>query len=328
MKKIYQFLLLIGLFLTFIGCGKSSSNVKHYIDNPTNNEITIEINNEKILIPAKSGIFYEFSYGKNTLNYNENSINFIVKPSSLKPNVIVNPTLSNYIFYKSVYVNKNDARATEEFLEWLNKQTTAETELILDGVLTTLTVPFVTTNELFIEKNKYNWDYYLDEEIPEGLVLTNPIITGRNKSLGNDPNYQAGKFQTVKSKIFREEEFLKFLSNNGIENKISFTSKILNYENIERYKIPEIDLNTIACPEGKKAMIQAVSVFNKWLTLKGSESSKEWEKVNDLSRTVITNKLENECYKENDGDYTYKQQKSILTTVIFKITFLHFVPIE
>lgn len=281
-----------------------------------------------MVIPAKTGIFYEFSYGKNILTYNGNSINFIVKPSSLKPNVIVNPTLSTYIFYKSVYVNKNDARATKEFLEWLNKQTTSETEVILDGTLTTLTVPFITTNELFIEKSKYNWDYYLDEEIPEELILTNPKITNRNKALANDPNYQAGKFQTVKSKIFREEEFLKFLSNGGIENKISFPTKILNYENIERYKVPEINVDIIACPEGKKAMIQAVNIFNKWLTLKGNESKKEWERVNDLSRTVITNKLENECYKENSGDYTYKQQKSILITAIYKITPLHFVPVE
>lgn len=315
MKSINIFfsLLLISLLSIFTSC--TSSSVEHWIDNPTDKEITINIDGADVTIPAKSGINHLFEYGKHTLSYNGSSVNFMVKPSKMK--CFINPTQSNYIFYKNMYINEDDERATESYMDWLEKQISSETQIILNDSLQTLSLPFQVVNDLFIEKTNYNWDYYLDEDIPASVVLKNAVVTRRNRSLANDPNYQAGKFQTVKSKIFREADFFGYLKESGIEDKITFPQNAVKLSELPKVEMPEIDVNKIACPKGRESVELALEHWNKWLTLSGGDFAKEYDDyIGVIWQKILPQSLENECYKEHGGDITYKQASGEVKGVI------------
>lgn len=323
--NIYLLSFLTCLLLGLNSCSQSS--VIHWIENPTDQDITVALDGVNIAVPAKSGIDHEFEYGRHTMTYDGNSVNFIVKPSKMK--CFVNPTQSNYIFYKNMYINEDDERATEEYKTWLQKQITSQTEIIVNDSLVSLSLPFQIVNDLFIEKTKYNWDYHLDESIPANVTLQNAVVTRRNRALANDPNYQAGKFQTVKSKIFREEDFLAYLKESGVEANISFPQNKIPFNELPKVKMAEINLDSIACPPGRQALESALEHWDKWLTLKGADFEKEYEDYISVTRQKeLKPSLENECYREYGGDYSYKQAASKFSGVINPLYNLSFFIVE
>ena len=323
--NIYLSLFLISLLFSFNSCTTKSS-AEHWIDNPTDKEIVINIDGTDITIPAQSGINYNFEFGKHTLTYNGSSVNFMAKPPMMA--CIINPTQSNYIFYKNMYVNEADERATESYMAWLKKQISSETTIILNDSLQTMPLPFQIVNDLFIEEINYNWDYYLEETIPANVVLRDALVTKRNRSLADDPNYQAGKFQTVKSKIFRETEFLDYLKESGVEDNIQFPKNIVRYEELPKVKMATINLDSIACPPGKEAVELALEHWDRLLTLKGTDFAKEYEIVSNLRHNVLTQSLEIRCEKEYDGDYSAKAAMTKVMKVTSSLSYLNFFIVE
>ncbi|MWN05312.1 hypothetical protein [Gilliamella sp. Pas-s95] len=82
------------------------------IDNPTPNEIKVIVDGKELTIPVKSSVNYTFEYGKHTLSYGNQSLNFIAKPSTTDSSGLINSTQSNYIIvillkngHKPVLVN-------------------------------------------------------------------------------------------------------------------------------------------------------------------------------------------------------------------------------
>lgn len=203
MKQIKYILLLI-CSLTLVGCFGSNS-VEHWIDNPTADEIKIAIDDNEIIIPAKSGVNYKFESGKHSLSYNNDSVNFTIDAS--KTSAIINPTLSNYVIYKIVFTKDsligaigNSINSATGKKDDINYKTT----VIINGESQEIEAPFTVINNLFINKDEYKWDYSLNEHIPDSI--------------------KARKFKskTIKTKIFHEDDFFNYLKNTGVEDEISF----------------------------------------------------------------------------------------------------------
>ncbi|OCG39184.1 hypothetical protein A9G28_10040 [Gilliamella sp. Fer1-1] len=94
-----------------MGCFDSgsllSSSIDRMIDNPTVNEIKITIDRKELTILAKLSVNYTFEYGKHTLSYGDQSLNFIVKPSISNTSGLINPTQSNYYLFTTFYTTAN-----------------------------------------------------------------------------------------------------------------------------------------------------------------------------------------------------------------------------
>lgn len=213
MKKIKYFLLLVCSF-TLVGCFESNS-IEHWIDNPTVNEIKIAIDGKELAIPANSGVNYKFESGKHSLSYNNDTVNFNIDPE--KSFAIINPTLSNYVIYKIEYKKDSLLGAISDTIKsgsGKKDDINYTTQAIIDGELQEIEAPFMPVNSLFINKNEYKWDYFLDESIPDSI---------KARKL---------KSKSVKTKIFREDDFSKHMHDIGVEEKISFpanTKKLSDY---------------------------------------------------------------------------------------------------
>lgn len=316
--KIFKYISLFSFTLLLSACFQSGT-ADHWIDNPTDKDIIITIDGTNITVPATSGINYTFEYGNHTLVYKKQTINFIVKPN--KTFGFINPTRSNYVFYKYIYMDKNDPRATEQFLDWLTTQTASETDIIINDTLITQKLPFKIINDLFIEKSDYIWDYYLDDPIPEILILKDVLITRRNRSLQNDLNYKARRFQSVKSKIFRENDFINYLKESGIKENISFPKKPFTFKDLPKIEMVNINLDAIACPPGREAVKTALAHWNKWIKLKGSTFASEYNNfISRLGFDVLTTELRGQCYELYNKDYTYTQASTKILSVTFKLS--------
>ncbi len=130
--KNIKYTLLVTWCLSLVGCFESSL-LDRWIDNPAINEIKLTIDGNELTIPAQSGIEYKFDYGKHTLTYNNDSLNFIVKPAKFGTTSFINSTQSNYFINTVVYSTSNVSqesmikfhkKSSKIFLLWLmvNKQ--------------------------------------------------------------------------------------------------------------------------------------------------------------------------------------------------------------
>ncbi|OCG00818.1 hypothetical protein [Gilliamella sp. wkB112] len=217
MKKIKYFLLLICSF-ALVGCFESKS-IEYWIDNPTATEIKIAIDGKKLAIPAKSGANYKFESGKHNLSYNNDTVNFNIEP--IKSFAIINPTLSNYVIYKIEYKKDSLLGAISDTIKsgsGKKDDINYTTQAIIDGELQEIEAPFMPVNSLFINKDEYKWDYFLDEPIPDSVKL------------------KKFKSKAVKTKIFSEDDFFKHMQDAGLKTKISFlanTKKLSDYSDSE-----------------------------------------------------------------------------------------------
>ncbi len=299
MKRIKFLLIILSSMLTLTACSKPDST-EHWIDNPTAKEIKLKIDDKELTIPAKSGINYKIEYGKHTLSYNNDSVNFFVKPlfsKSLK-NIVqpkitgfINPTQSNYIFYKIVYIDDSSSVATDKFIEDIQRNTEYKTQVIFDGELQEVEVPFTVTNELFIERDKYPWEFFLGEKVPD-------IV-------------EQDKVATVKGKIFREDEFYEYMKDDvDFENHISLPSNPKKFNQLSKIVIPAIDLDNINCPEGRADVEKKIATWNHVLTLTGSEFAKEYDDMTSMNNRVATSEISNKCYQDYQNEsYTTQVEK-------------------
>ncbi|OCG41791.1 hypothetical protein A9G25_03355 [Gilliamella sp. Bif1-4] len=57
------------------------------------------IDGSELTIPARYGVNYTLEYGKHTMLYNNDSLNFIVKPAKFGESGFINPIQSNCFLY-------------------------------------------------------------------------------------------------------------------------------------------------------------------------------------------------------------------------------------
>ncbi len=306
MKQIKFFLIILISILTLVACSKPDS-VEHWIDNPTDKEITLNIDDNPLTIPAKSGIKYKIGYGKHTLSYNNESINFVVKPS--KREGFINPTQSNYVFYKLIYIDKSNKIATDSFIDGLEKDIQYKTQVIVNGELQVIEVPFKVVNDLFIEKDTYAWDYFLDEDLPTTITLRDNV-------------------KDIKAKLFRESDFLKYIKKDGIDQQISFPSNRKKFNEFPKTIIPTIDLDTIKCPEGRVDVEKKIAAWNKIFNLSGSDFAEEYDNLTSIKSAVAERDLENKCYQDYNEDKSYKEAIEKIQETYTHKSYLNFFVIE
>lgn len=298
MKKLIL-LCLVCISTLFASCNSSSND--YWIDNPTEEPITVYIDDTAYDIPPVTMIQITLEYGKHQLKYNNQEITIHNGGRVNKGQAIINPTQSTYVFFKQNFFNFNDERTTEEFIEWAIGTQSDSVRLKINDSIATVFIPFKPCNKLIIDKHDFDWKYNLDEPMPEGLTLTNPIITRGNRNLVNDPNYQAGKFQETTYKVYREREFKDYLKSVN-DATIEFLVEKTPYASLPKAKINLTLLNDIADPQYRKALEECVKEFNQWLDAKGSKSTDGFKEV--LMGSKLRD-LKSEYLHKHPDDYSF-----------------------
>lgn len=298
MKRITLFTLLcITALLTSCKGGTS-----YWIDNPTNESITVFIDDTEYNIPAVSMIQTSVTYGKHQLRYNDQQLTFHNGGRTNDTPAIINPTQSNYVFHRQIFMDKSDDRATDEFAAWSLKTQSDSLTLSINDTITTIFVPFNVSNDLFISKADFDWKLTLGEPMPEGVRLTNPIVTRRNRQLLNDENYKAGKFQETIYKIYREEEFKEFFKQVS-DDKIDFLLTKTPYAELPRTSIKLTTLDQVSDPVYIKELEKEVQKCKDWLNLKGGDSASKFKEV--LFSSSKIKELQSKYLKEHPNDYSF-----------------------
>lgn len=194
-----KFLYFVASILLLTACNQSSNvpSKTFWMDNPTDNAISVKIDTENYDLPANSGLDVKLSAGTHVMVYNGDSLKFLVKPND--QNMVINPTLSNYIFHHSLFVVEGKEDRAKAEME-ANEKAYYSPFVLETGEV--ISVPFkVIENHLFIEQYEYYWHFGVTQPY-EDVSL----------DLGNN------NFATVnRSKLFREKDFLEY---NGSENLI------------------------------------------------------------------------------------------------------------
>lgn len=232
-------------FLAFSSCtnsGKYPQSKLIWIDNPTNAEISIKLDETNYTIPAVSTIDLDLPIGKHQLTYNGQSVNFVSKYCD--QGMILNPTLSTYIYYGELFIE--DGVNYEE--EW-NK---LAKDILTDYQLSDSTIvqlPFQITNDLFIEQYKYYWQYDINTPFPKGVSIQEG--TGFSKSI-------------MMKKMFRKDEFVSYLKAEEIElptdlNLEGNSPKTLG--ELEPFQIVDLSI-TYPCDETNKMLKSVAQQFD------------------------------------------------------------------
>lgn len=301
MKRLIPLILIMTGVLLSLSCSKGSN--AYWIDNPTEEPITVYIDDKAYDVPAKTKIEINVAYGKHQLKYKDEALTFHNGGRTNNVQAIINPTQSTYVFYKQLFINENDERGTEEYIEWAIRTQSDSIRLKLNDSITTVFVPFRATNDIFIQKSAFDWKYNIDEPMPEGLRLTSPLITRRNRQLANDPNYKAGQFAETIWKLYREDDFKAFFKKFG-DGEIDFIVEKIKYADYPKANIQLTKINDISDPEYKKVLADQVQAFNNWLDAKDSKSADGFKDI-FFSKTLEERK--SEFAKKYPDDFTFSK---------------------
>lgn len=300
MKKMIVFSLLC---LSVLVSACDSGMASYWMDNPTNEPITVYIDEQAFEIPANTKIAVDLEFGKHQLKYKDQTVNFHNGGRVNQSQAMINPTQSNYIFYKQIFMDKSDARSTDEFFEWALKTQSDSLRFVVNDTLMTLFVPFQVSNKVFISKTDFDWKYNVDEPLPQTVDLSNPMVTRRNRQLLDDPNYQAGRFQETVYKIYREQDFINFIQEVS-EDKIAFVQEKIPYADLPKVKLTLTKDKEIKDEAYRKEIDNQVIAFEQWLDMKGSKSTKGFK---DFFFSQKISKLRSQYLEEHPEDYSFNQ---------------------
>lgn len=300
MNKITSLLLLCGAFLL----SSCKSGTTYWIDNPTHKPITVSIDETSYTIPAVSMLEVSVDYGKHQLKYDDQELTFHIGGRTNDTPAIINPTQSTYVFYKQIFMNSDDERATDDFAAWALKTQSDSVTLSINDTITTVFIPFKASNNIFLSKTDFDWKLTLGEPMPEGIQLTNPLVTRHNRSLLNDENYKAGKFQETIYKIYREEEFKAFFKEIS-DDKIDFLLTKTPYANLPRTKISFTTLGEIADPTYVKELEAEAKKVEDWFNLKGGDSATGFKEI--IFNSKGTDALKSKYLIEHPKDYSFSK---------------------
>ncbi|GBU07560.1 hypothetical protein AwDysgo_08910 [Bacteroidales bacterium] len=187
MKQLFVYFSLLVLLSSCDFNKRNSVSKIFWIDNPLETPITIHIDEEAHTIAAKSVLLLEIPSGLHRLEYNKEQVNFVVKPNSKE--VIMNPTLSNYVFHHEMYSLEEEG--AEEQADRF-RETYLYDYYLESG--DTIRVPFKLVNDLFIERTSYYWHLNPTEPYKEVDYIS---MEGSNL------------LSVVRSKMFRERNFYR-----------------------------------------------------------------------------------------------------------------------
>jgi hypothetical protein len=172
--QVLGILIIVWVILRFAFGYKVASFNTLYIDNPTENEISIKIwNLDAINIAPKSHQEIELKSGTYPIIVNEENVWEITK-WKVDGKAFLNPTKSTYVKETAIYATEGTDYDDSKY-----------TEIEISGEK--YYWPFETLNDIYI---KWDWTYGLDEILPDEVDVS---------SLTNE---------TTRTKIYRYEDFL------------------------------------------------------------------------------------------------------------------------
>lgn len=185
--KLSRTHLILPVLCLALGACKTQPETKTYLaDNPTSREIELKIDEQTYRIAPKSNQQLPISLGAHLLSYQGHTVKFVVIPCDQE--VVINPTLSNYVLYHEVYTGAKEKVAQKEAAALLPAY--LHHQALTSG--DTLQVPYRVVSDLFIERYKYYWNQGLNEPVQDEIKISGDM----------------GSMSTVfQSKLFREEEF-------------------------------------------------------------------------------------------------------------------------
>lgn len=280
MKKMILFSMLC-LSVLVMSC--DSNTTSYWMDNPTSDPITVYIDDQAHEIPAKTKIALDLPFGKHQMKYQDQVLTFHNGGRVNQSQAIINPTQSNYVFYKRLFIDLNDERSTDDFIAWAIQSQSDSLRFVVNDTLMTLFVPFQVSNDVFISKGDFDWKYNIDEPMPDQVNLVSPMITRRNRQLRNDSNYQAGRFQETIYKIYREQDFIDFVQEVG-EDKIAFQLEKTPYAKLSKAKLTLTKLATVKDEKYRKAIEDRVAGFEQWLEKRGVSQLRDLKTISFLPK--------------------------------------------
>lgn len=199
--------------MLFGACSNNKQSPKlFWLDNPTDAAIMVTIDDQMHEIPATLGMAVELAAGKHRLTYNHESVWFVVKPND--QDVVLNPTLSNYVFHHEMY-QVAEKRHNESEREKIEK--TYLYDLQIDSSV--VKVPFKMVNSLFIEKYEYYWHFGVTQPYPEQTSI----------------NYNGPLSSIVRSKLFREKDFFNYIGKDQLPAGFAFPSNTQKLSELEPF---------------------------------------------------------------------------------------------
>ncbi len=196
--------LIFSLFL-ISSCLKTPISIE--IDNPTNDEINLEIDNQKISIKPKTLIKFKTYIGEHNLVYEGKTENFRIY--SDENDYLLNPTKSSYIigeqFYLPEGIEKIDVEKINFMREILNNEGATNRRLMLVDTISIDSLRLIgfykKDTTLLLRKI---WDYGINEKLPKRIIKkyqntdTDEVINFLDKFNG----------RKGKVKLYRKDDFL------------------------------------------------------------------------------------------------------------------------
>lgn len=195
MKNVYfAFLFFAGLL--FSSCdNKLKSTQDFWIDNPLAHEIVVVVDETEYKIPPLAGVSVTLESGVHNLKYDGLSVDFLSKRCNQA--VVLNPTLSNYFLGYNAFFDEKDLEKGDEQLEKITEAYLFDYEFEPGAVVK---APFKLTNDLFIERYDYYWNFDIMTPFPSVVSVREDAASALSV--------------LVQSKLFREKDYLEFA--NGI----------------------------------------------------------------------------------------------------------------
>lgn len=291
MKKYFK-LVLATLLVSAVQLSCSGlSKGTYWVDNPTNKEIKVAIDDVECTIPANSGLDVEIEYGKHTLKYDGQSINMFVKGSA-DNKVIINPTQSNYVNYAQLYVvDGTDEDTFNRFYEGFIAANGDSLNFKVGEDTMKMFAPMKVYNDLFIENTVNSWDYALDEAFPSNAT----IFTDTGKH-----------YQTSKKKIFREKEFWDFfqdgqLKDSGLEIMLTKVA----YKDLPRFTPDQKNYKMVQGDKYKAFLKSYYDSYDEWFSKTGTEVLQGPKKLDVIDESAEFGVLKYKYREDYPGDQTF-----------------------
>lgn len=276
MKPIYYFFLVL-FGISLLGSCKNNNNntlpgKTFRIDNPTANPILVTIDDSTYQLPASSGKNVLLKYGSHTLTYNNQSVKFVAIPNDEE--VILNPTLSNYVLYYELFKIKGKEINMKE-VDMIAPAYQFPYILASGEVVK---VPFKLTNNLFIERYEYYWNLGLNEQLRDGLT-----VAGETKLT-----------TVIRSKIFREQEFFTYMGKDYFPENFSFPKNTTPLNDL-----PELQLYaglSCDCEPAQKIVLLKQRQFDSLKTVTDPQQVKNiYDRIRQGIYQEVNIELEKQC---------------------------------
>lgn len=247
MRKIK--LLGVTLLLTFLtACSAMTNSNPFYIDNPTQESISVNIDGKDYLMETKSMKKIDLKPGEHKMTLQDGTlVNFKVSP--FNEGGIINPTKSLYAIYSMVYAVEGEEDGFDPF-----------TSIVyIDGV--DYEGAIKTTADMFIDNNVYRCEYMLREPFPETKTTYDKNYTGN-----------------IISKYFDKDEFINFYEEET--NSIGYHEENKTKEETipTNTTITNISELSFQDPKLQSYLEESLIISQK---IKQANSEKEWKEAYD-----------------------------------------------